>query len=127
MSGQSRRRLLQRGLWLASVGLLAGCGVVPIPGQPASGGTSLRRIGYLQWSTAATMEPFRDGLRELGYVVGVVGDVKQFGLTQKAIAEAYFATPSNLGDKGPSIGIVVPVTGRSPILMPTWSVKCARK
>ncbi|HMI52230.1 MAG TPA: ABC transporter permease [Candidatus Saccharimonadales bacterium] len=40
-------------------------------------------------------------------VVGVVGDVKQFGLTEKPISEAYFATPLNFGEKGPSIGIVV--------------------
>ena len=44
-------------------------------------------------------------------VVGVVGDVKQFGLTQKPISEAYFATAANLGEKGPSIGIVVKGNG----------------
>jgi ABC-type antimicrobial peptide transport system permease subunit len=44
-------------------------------------------------------------------VVGIVGDVKQFGLTQRPISEAYFATPLNFGEKGPSIGIVVKGVG----------------
>lgn len=44
-------------------------------------------------------------------VVGVVGDVKQFGLTQKPISETYFAMPWNLGGKGVSFGVALKGTG----------------
>jgi putative ABC transport system substrate-binding protein len=71
VTNQSRRQLLQGGLTLAGLGLLTGCGVVPLPGQP-SAGTKVPRIGYLTQTTtpAAELEAFRDGLRDLGYVEG---------------------------------------------------------
>ena len=52
--------------------LLAGCGVVPIPGRPAPVTAKIPRIGYLglRAAPAAELEAFQDGLRELGYVEG---------------------------------------------------------
>jgi putative ABC transport system substrate-binding protein len=71
MARQSRRRLIQGSVALVSLGLLAGCG---IPLGPAAQPARLRRIGYLQASTAASQAPnfeaFGQGLRELGYVEG---------------------------------------------------------
>src|SRR4051794_20841669 len=64
-----RRRLLQSSLALAGLGLLPGCGALPVPGlQPPK----IPRIGYLRGSAtdAAELEAFRTGLRELGYVEG---------------------------------------------------------
>ena len=62
----SRRRFLRGGLALAGLGLLGGCGTV------APGGRSprVRRVGVLTATALSNMEPFRDGLRELGYVEG---------------------------------------------------------
>jgi putative tryptophan/tyrosine transport system substrate-binding protein len=64
-----RRRFLRSGLALAGLGLLSGCGALPVPGQPPP---KVPRVGYLtQTNTAvAEIEAFRDGLRELGYVEG---------------------------------------------------------
>ena len=67
MARHSRRRVLQGGLTLAGLGLLAGCGVLPPGAQPAR----IRRIGVLgEDSTASRWDAFREGLRELGYVDG---------------------------------------------------------
>ena len=71
MSGQSRRHFLQRSLALVSLGLLSGCGVLPVPWQrPAK----VHRIGLLQFGTSTASAPFRAalsrGLQELGYVEG---------------------------------------------------------
>src|SRR5688572_17073431 len=67
----TRRRLIQGGAALASLGLLAGCGVPLGPfAQPAGP----RRIGFLvnagPTSSPATLDHFRQGLAELGYVEG---------------------------------------------------------
>src|SRR5215204_4491127 len=72
MNRQGRRQFLQTSLTLAGLSLLSGCGVVSLPGQPASRGTKVPRIGYLALRTAspAELEAFRDGLRDLGYVEG---------------------------------------------------------
>ena len=68
MSTTSRRRLLQGSLTLAGLGLLAGCGLVSLPGQRP---TRLRRIGFLESGTGTpTVETLREALRELGYVEG---------------------------------------------------------
>ena len=65
----SRRRFLCGSLGLASAGMLAGCGV-PLPGrQPPR----VARIGVLSQADANDVDrigPFREGLRELGYVEG---------------------------------------------------------
>src|SRR5215212_3579687 len=66
-----RRRLLQDGLILGSVGLLVGCGLLPAPArQPAA----VHRLGYLSGrasaSEAANVEALRRGMRDLGYVEG---------------------------------------------------------
>jgi putative ABC transport system substrate-binding protein len=64
-----RRELVRVGLALAGLGLIAGCGGLPLPGQrPAR----VLRIGYLGGgaTTAELFEAFRQGLRELGHVEG---------------------------------------------------------
>jgi putative ABC transport system substrate-binding protein len=66
----SRRRFLRGGLALASLGLLAGCGV--LPGQ-AQRPARVPRIGYLSVGPSGPsplVDAFRQGLRELGYVEG---------------------------------------------------------
>jgi putative ABC transport system substrate-binding protein len=61
-----RRRLIRGSLALAGLGLLSGCG--RLPWQTPS---KVPRIGYLDsLPNQITFEPFRDGLRDLGYVDG---------------------------------------------------------
>ena len=71
MTGQSRRRFLRGSLALAGLGLVSGCGTLPLPGHQAA---RLRRIGLLTsgslTSDVAWVEAFRQGLGELGYVEG---------------------------------------------------------
>src|SRR5215207_6186561 len=68
MARQGRRQFLQGSLAVAGVGLLAGCGLVSLPGQRSA---SVRRIGVLETVTGnPAVEAFREGLRELGYVEG---------------------------------------------------------
>src|SRR6187431_2232785 len=65
-----RRRLLQGGLALAGLGLLAGCGVLPPQLQPPP---KVPRVGLLLfYSDASAPDPqaFLKGMRELGYVDG---------------------------------------------------------
>lgn len=68
MRRHGRRRFLQASLAFAGLGLLAGCGDSPLPGQQAK----IPRIGFLAVGTregrAPLIEGFRQGLRELGYV-----------------------------------------------------------
>ena len=53
---------------LAGLGLMSGCGLVSFPGLRLA---SPRRIGYLDSGTIGpSIEAFREGLRELGYVEG---------------------------------------------------------
>jgi putative tryptophan/tyrosine transport system substrate-binding protein len=56
---------------LAGLGLLAGCGLPPLPGREA---TRVRRVGFVTAGSAASDGPWIDafvrGLRELGYVEG---------------------------------------------------------
>jgi putative ABC transport system substrate-binding protein len=65
---QGRRRLLRASVAFAGLGLLAGCGDTPRPGQQAK----IRRIGFLAVGSregrAPLIEGLRQGLRELGYV-----------------------------------------------------------
>ena len=71
MGTLSRRRFLQDSLILASLGLLAGCGVLS-PWAPAA--PKIPRIGYLVLRPVGALSPpeeaFRDSLREQGYVEG---------------------------------------------------------
>jgi putative ABC transport system substrate-binding protein len=71
VTGQSRRRFLRGSLALAGLGLVSGCGTLPLPGHQAA---RLRRIGLLTsgslTSDVAWVEAFRQGLGELGYVEG---------------------------------------------------------
>jgi ABC transporter substrate binding protein len=67
--GLSRRRFLQGSAALAGLGLVSGCGGVPPWAQPPK----VRRIGDLEGNDAGDetqFAPFRDRLRELGYVEG---------------------------------------------------------
>jgi putative ABC transport system substrate-binding protein len=68
VTNQRRRRFLQGWLGLVAIGLLAGCGSLPIPGQrPANA----RRIGYLDAATnTPALRALREGLRDLDYVDG---------------------------------------------------------
>ena len=67
-----RRRLLESSIRLGGLALLAGCGVLPWARPPAK----VARIGYLALVRsddpvlAHTVEVFRQGLHELGYVEG---------------------------------------------------------
>jgi putative ABC transport system substrate-binding protein len=61
----SRRHFLRGSLALAGLGLLAGCGAVPVPGQ---GAARTPRIGYL--APGGPNENFLRGLREHGYEDG---------------------------------------------------------
>src|SRR4051794_12318817 len=68
---RSRRTFLQRSAVLAGVGLLSGCGVVPSLTRLTA---KVPRVGWLSPGSGASDEgflaSFRDGLRELGWVVG---------------------------------------------------------
>ena len=65
----SRRQVVQ-GVGAMGLALLAGCGWLPYPGQPAK----VPVVGYLtglsQAEAQVAPEAFRHGLRELGYVEG---------------------------------------------------------
>ena len=73
MIHQSRRQILQVGLALAGLGLLAGCG---IPFGPVAQRGELYRLGCLQSTTPPSaggepgLDAFRQGLREHGYIEG---------------------------------------------------------
>ena len=69
-AGRNRRRFVQGGVALASLGLLAGCGSVRLPWQAQP---RIPQIGVL----LATGDPsdadstaLREGLRDLGHVEG---------------------------------------------------------
>lgn len=70
-ASRTRRQLLESGLTLAGLGLLAGCG---IPLGPSDQRGELYRVGLLQHLAAAigapTLEAFRQGLHEHGYIEG---------------------------------------------------------
>jgi putative tryptophan/tyrosine transport system substrate-binding protein len=73
MGHQSRRQFLQSSLALAGLSLMSGCGV---PFGPSAQRGELYRVGCLESSTppsaggAPTLEAFRQGLREHGYIEG---------------------------------------------------------
>src|SRR5215210_6852191 len=68
---RSRRHFLQRSVALAGIGLLTGCGVLPSLTQQTA---KVPRVGWLSPGSGTSDEnflvAFRDGLRELGWVVG---------------------------------------------------------
>jgi putative ABC transport system substrate-binding protein len=65
------RRQVVQGVGVVGVGLLAGCGRLPMPGQQAA---KVPRIGFLAVGSregrAPLIEGFHQGLREYGYVEG---------------------------------------------------------
>src|SRR5436309_3152892 len=71
VSSVSRRLFLRGSLTLTGLGLLAGCGVLPWPGQQAA---RVPRLGFLATGTregrAFLVEGFLQGLREHGYEEG---------------------------------------------------------
>jgi putative ABC transport system substrate-binding protein len=70
MSHSSRRRFLRGGRAMAGLGLLAGCGVIPLRSREQA---RVPRVGVLfPFSLPAQgfSQPFHEGLREVGYVVG---------------------------------------------------------
>src|SRR5690242_1379476 len=70
MRVHSRRRFIQGSGGLLGCSLLAGCGLLRLPGGRA---VRVRRIGFLESGPALvppTLDAFREGLRELGYVEG---------------------------------------------------------
>src|SRR6476660_4627486 len=71
MTNPSRRHVMQGGLAVAGIGLLAGGGFLFGPAAPTA---RLRRIGVLATGTATsqvpTIEALRQGLREIGCLVG---------------------------------------------------------
>ena len=67
MRSRSRRLLIQGSVVLTSLGLLSGCDVVSLAAQRPV----LRRIGFLEsGANPNALEPFREGLRDLGYIEG---------------------------------------------------------
>ena len=69
MRDLSRRRLVQGGLALTGLGLLAGCGLLPLTAQPAA---KIPRIGCLTLGGPSSHfdAAFPRGLADLGYVEG---------------------------------------------------------
>src|SRR5262245_55559364 len=69
--GRTRRRFLKGSAALAGLGLLAGCGMPPLPGQQA---VTVSRIGFLAVGSRAGRAPlidaFLQGLQDLGYIEG---------------------------------------------------------
>jgi putative ABC transport system substrate-binding protein len=64
----TRRHLLESTLAAVGLGLIAGCGVVSLPGSLRS---APRRVGYLDVEVGTQkIEPFREGMRALGYIEG---------------------------------------------------------
>src|SRR3954452_5106579 len=66
----TRRRFLRASLGLVGIGLLSGCGALPVWTRPAP---HIPRIGLMLASGRATdslREGFRNGLRDLGYSPG---------------------------------------------------------
>jgi|SRR5688572_19099880 len=66
----TRRTFLRGGLALSGLGLLLGCRLPLRPEQSAPGGTNRRLIGVLGDSDRSRWDPFRAGLRELGWIEG---------------------------------------------------------
>lgn len=63
-----RRSFLRSSLAIAGLSLLSGCSLPPLPGQRT---TNLRRVGFLDIEAGTSrIGPFREGMRELGYVEG---------------------------------------------------------
>ena len=78
MKQLTRRRFLQAGLSLATVGFVVGCERIPVPGRTVP---RVPRVGLLvpgSPPTRPTLEGFRRGIREVGYVEGetVVLDIR---------------------------------------------------
>src|SRR5436190_16384760 len=68
VSRPGRRQLLRSGLGLAALGLVVGCSSSLLPGF---GRSAQRSIAILDAGTGLPkLEPFRDALRDLGYVEG---------------------------------------------------------
>lgn len=68
MTQASRRQFVQTGLALAGLSLGIGCGVLSIPGQQRP---AVHHIGFMDVVAGTPkIEPFREGMRALGYVEG---------------------------------------------------------
>ena len=68
MPVRSRRRMLGGSLAVAGLGVLSGCGLASFPGTRQAGP---RRIGFIDsLPNQTTFVPFREGMRDLGYVDG---------------------------------------------------------
>ena len=119
----SRRRFLRGGLALAGLGLLAGCGTAPSPGQQAA---RVRRIGYLAFGRPGLTdqeEAFRLGLAELGYVEGGNLAVEWRFTVQAEAVRALAAELAGLPVElivaaGGSVNVAKDVTDTIPIVMP---------
>lgn len=89
MTTWSRRQVLQ-GAGVASLGVLAGCGLLA---QPAQRPTRVPRIGFLEFNQSAVAasfdEAFRQGLRDLGYVEGetITVEWKAAGSNRERLSE----------------------------------------
>ena len=116
-SPTGRRRFIQIGLALTSLGLIASCGQLPLSWQQPR----VPRIGYLALdSTAAEYEAFRSGLRELGYVDGrnIVIEARWAGSNDQlpALAAELVSLPVALIVTAPAIQAAMDATSTIPIV-----------
>jgi putative ABC transport system substrate-binding protein len=121
MEHQSRRRFLQGSLALTCLGLLGGCGSLPFQGR---GPTKVPRVGVLWPLEPVSLEPFQQGLRDLGYVDGqnIILEYRyQEGQTERlpALAAELVALPVDVlvTTAAPALRAAQQATAEIPIVM----------
>jgi len=122
MPTRSRRRFLRNSLTVAGLGLLTGCGLLPLRQQPPA---KLYRIGFLTSdSTQQTREEaLRQALHTLGYVEGqtVTIEFRRSDEGERLRASAHELTQLGVGviitGSGPASVAAKSITSTVPIVM----------